>query len=175
GSLQYLRGRKVPDTGRSPLLRYSVVVLSVAVLTVIRLLLYPVLGTHARFLTYVLPVMLSGWYGGLGPGLLAAALSAFLGPLLFPEPLQRGQSLTDRYALWELAFFSAIGVVISILNNALQLEVAERRRAERASRAQARTLVDVVERLAQEHDLERLQELVLAAIVKQRDAEGGAR
>lgn len=158
---------------RAHVLRYGVAVWSVAAVTLVRLLLQPDLGSRARFLSYVLAVMFSGWYGGLGPGLLATALSALLGPVLFPEAPERALSFTDRYAVTELVFFCVIGAVVSILNQMLRSEVVERRHAEQASRAQARALLDVIERLAQERDLERFEGLVLVAIVNQLHAASG--
>jgi signal transduction histidine kinase len=162
------------ETGRSPMLRYAVAVLSVALVTLIRLLLHSILGEFARFLPFVLAVMFTAWYGGLRPGLLATALSAITASYLFLEPMGRPLSLTLPRDAVQLALFCVIGVVISFLNNALKSEVAERRHAEQASMAQTQALVDVIERLAQEHDLERLQGLVLAAIVSQLNAAGGA-
>jgi PAS domain S-box-containing protein len=51
--------------------------------------------------------------------------------------------------------------------DALHLEIEQREQAERASRAQTRTLVSTIEQLTQEHELKEFPGLVLAAIVDQ--------
>src|SRR5215510_1720257 len=62
--------------------RYGVAVLSVAIAAALRLALDPILGDVAPFILFYLPVILTAWYGGLGPGLLATALSMLLGDYL---------------------------------------------------------------------------------------------
>jgi PAS domain S-box-containing protein len=160
------------EPGRSPALRYGVAVLSVAVVTLIRLLLRSLLGGSSAFLPYEVAVMVSAWYGGLRPGLLATALAASSQAYVFLPPVG-SLSIADPSDQVQLALFVVIAVVISFVVDALKRELVERRRAEQASGAQTQALVGVIERLAHEHDLERLQGLVLEAIVNQLDAWGG--
>ena len=66
--------------------RYGIAVLSVALAAVIRLALEPVLGAEAPLAIFSFAVILVSWCGGLGPGLLATALSVLTGDYLFLEP-----------------------------------------------------------------------------------------
>jgi hypothetical protein len=59
---------------RSFLIRYGLAVVSVALALGLTLLLIP-LG-HGSGVLFLATVMVSAWYGGLGPGLLATTLSA---------------------------------------------------------------------------------------------------
>jgi PAS domain-containing protein len=61
---------------RSPQLRYGVVVLAVGSALLLKLLLDPLIVQETPFLLVFAAVMVSAWYGGLGPGLLAVALTA---------------------------------------------------------------------------------------------------
>jgi len=55
--------------------RYGVALFLVAIALVLKLLLAPVLGQQAPYLFYVAAVFVSGVLGGLGPGLVATAVS----------------------------------------------------------------------------------------------------
>jgi K+-sensing histidine kinase KdpD len=136
--------------------------------TLIRILLRSLLGASGAFLPYEVAVMLSAWYGGLEPGLLATALAAVSTAFLF-LPSVGPVSISPVGDAVHLALFVAIGGMISAVVDARRRELVERRRAEEASRAQTQALADVIERL-----LQRLQGLVLAAIVNQLGAGGGA-
>src|SRR2546421_263126 len=83
----YSGDQKMINPGRSPVLRYGVAVLSVAVVTLLRLVLRALLGGSSAFLPDEVAVMFSSWYGGLRPGLLATALSAFASSYLFLPPV----------------------------------------------------------------------------------------
>jgi hypothetical protein len=62
---------------RSLLLRYGLAFFSVALAVLLRGSLIPLWGQGQHpFLTSYPAVLLSAWYGGLGPGLVATALSA---------------------------------------------------------------------------------------------------
>src|SRR5689334_4946118 len=66
--------------------RYSIAVLGVIVTALLRAALDPVLRTDLPLFLFVIPVILAGWYGGLGPGLLATFLSLVTGDYLFMSP-----------------------------------------------------------------------------------------
>ena len=55
----------------SPLLRYGVAVLAVGMAFLVKLLLAPLIVQETPFLLVFAAIMISAWYGGLGPGLLA--------------------------------------------------------------------------------------------------------
>src|SRR5262245_50415223 len=63
----------LPQTG-SVLLSYAVAVLATALSILLKLLLEPLVGESPALL-FSGSVIISAWYGGLGPGLLATALT----------------------------------------------------------------------------------------------------
>lgn len=99
--------------------RYGVAVLASLLALLLRLLLAPVLRENAPLLVFIMPVMLSAWYGGLKPGLLATVLSAFIGsyfflpPFFFLDVAQVGDIV-------RLCIFLVEGVLISSLSEALR-------------------------------------------------------
>ncbi len=60
-------------------LGYGVALLSVTLTLIVRLLLHPFLDTDAPLLLFTLSVMVSAWYGGYGPGVMATLLGAVTG------------------------------------------------------------------------------------------------
>jgi PAS domain S-box-containing protein len=113
---------------RSQLLRYGIACLSVLLATLLMLLLDPLLAmTQSPFLLFFGAVMVSAWHGGLGPGLVATALSGLISTYYFIPPLN-SLSLT-----WvsgsRLSLFLLEGVLISLLSGALR---AAKQRTERA-------------------------------------------
>src|SRR5690349_8918998 len=58
----------------SPLLRYGVALLTVILALTLTLLLWPLFDPPV-FSLFFAAVMISAWYGGLGPGLLATTLA----------------------------------------------------------------------------------------------------
>ncbi|HEU4754376.1 MAG TPA: DUF4118 domain-containing protein, partial [Armatimonadota bacterium] len=69
-----------------PALAYGCALLSTAVATLLRMPLTPVLQDRAPFATYFLAVVVTAWYGGVGPGLCAILLGSLLGTYLFIPP-----------------------------------------------------------------------------------------
>ncbi len=57
------------------LVPYGVAVLSVALATIVRLELDPVLGESAPLLIFAIAVILTSWFGGFWPGALSTALA----------------------------------------------------------------------------------------------------
>jgi PAS domain S-box-containing protein len=111
----------------SPILRYGVAVLVAGVAVGIKLLLDPVILQDVPFLLLFGAVMLSAWYGGLGPGLLTMVLSGLATNYLFLRP----QDPLALGAIPLLVFFVE-GTLICLLTGALR---TARRRAE-ASKAE---------------------------------------
>ena len=95
-------------------MRYFVAIAATAVAFTVRFVLKSALGDVAPLLMFTLSVMLAAWYGG-GPGLLATALSLFLGDYFFIV-----QSFAERV---EEGLFLCIGISVSALSQArLSLE-----------------------------------------------------
>jgi PAS domain S-box-containing protein len=107
----------------SPLLRYGVAVLAVGVALGIKLLLDPVIPQDVPFLLLFGAVMVSAWYGGLGPGLLTMVLAGVAADYLFLRP----QDPFAPGAIPLLVFFVE-ATLVCLLTEALR---TARRRAER--------------------------------------------
>jgi signal transduction histidine kinase len=93
------------------------------------------MAREAPFMLSLAAVMVSGWYGGLGPGLLATFLAVLIGDYFFMEPFHALGlvSLAERIRAW---MFSVVGVVVSVLCQTLN---SARRRAEE-NEVEARSL-----------------------------------
>src|SRR5215211_8235817 len=70
----------------SLLLRYGVAVLAVGVAFLIKLLLDPLIVQETPFLLVFGAIMVSAWYGGLGPGLLATFTAGLATDYFFLPP-----------------------------------------------------------------------------------------
>jgi PAS domain S-box-containing protein len=84
-------------------------------MTLIRWLLDPLLGNDQPLLLFTLGITLAGWWGGLGPALLATALSLVIGTWAFVEPIYtfRVQSTAD---ITRVVLLTLIGIAISFLS-----------------------------------------------------------
>lgn len=76
----------------SHLKRYAVAVAAVAVAFAIRYGIYGTLDNRLPFAFFTSATVIAAWYGGLGPGLLAAAAGLLLGDLFFLPPRQEGEA-----------------------------------------------------------------------------------
>jgi PAS domain S-box-containing protein len=115
-------------TERKPLwLRFAVAAALTVAAAGVRLALFQVMGTRHAFLTFYPGVILAALYGGLWPGLLAAALSTVLADYFLLQPLHH---LVISYpADW-------VGLAIFLLSSILISWTAEAmKRAERRARA----------------------------------------
>ena len=134
---QSLAGARRPQPSASCLRRYGVPVVATEVALLFHYGLNPLTDERALFLKFALTVMVSAWYGGLGPGLFATGLGALTALCMFVSP---SYSLT--LPLWEdgmaLAFLAGTGGAISLLiahlHQARQRAEAEHRRLEREAR-----------------------------------------
>jgi signal transduction histidine kinase len=117
--------------------RYGLAVLAVAVTAVMRYLAEPAFAGRAGWIAFILPVALAAWAGGLGPGLLATALSFLVGLFAFFPASGSIASGTTADGAYAVTFLIA-GVVVSGLASGLR---SGRERAEahafRAERLQA--------------------------------------
>ena len=102
----------------SPLLRYGVAALAVALVLLLRLLLAPLITPQSPFLLLAGAVMVAAWFGGLGPGLLATALGTLAADYFFLPP--QGSFTGPGVAFLPLALFAVQGLVISSLTEALR-------------------------------------------------------
>lgn len=117
--------------------RYGVALLLTGGCAALWALLAPQVEFEATLLLFVLPVFVSTWYGGAGPGALSAVLSLVSAFLLMPIETSASGVRGDRL---DLLLFATEAALIVVLTGALQ---RARDAAERASRAKDR-LVAIV-------------------------------
>src|SRR5215216_3127181 len=109
----------------SPLLRYGVAVLAVGVAFGLKLLLDPLIVQDVPFLLVFGAIMVSAWFAGLGPGLLATVAAGLTTDYFFLDP----RGTVSGFSLENvplLAFFLE-GTLVCLLAEALR---AARSRAE---------------------------------------------
>lgn len=79
----------------SHLKRYTVAVAVVAVAFAIRYGIYGTLDNRLPFSFFTSATLVAAWYGGLGPGLLAAVAGLLLGDYFFLPPHQAGEAFGE--------------------------------------------------------------------------------
>jgi PAS domain S-box-containing protein len=80
----------------------------------IRIGITPWAGGQPLLILFLFPIVISAYLGGLGPGLLATALSAALTDYFFVAPVESfGFSTPSSFAHW--VFFVLVGVLVSVL------------------------------------------------------------
>ena len=109
-------------------MRYGVAVLVVGAAVLIKLLLDPLTAQDTPFLLILGAIMVGAWYGGLGPGLLATALSALAIDYFFLDP--RVSFTTAGPELLDLGAFVVEGILVCVLTASLR---SARDRAERST------------------------------------------
>lgn len=121
--------------------RYSIALLAAAVGIGLKYALETVAPqADAPFLLMAVVVIVAGWFGGVGPGMLATVVTTFAAWWLFMEP--RGSlALTAPGAVTNLVIYWVEGTFISLLSEArLRAEVAnDRAREELEDRVRDRT------------------------------------
>src|SRR5262245_61883355 len=119
----------MPAPVRTPLARYGVAAAAVTVALLLRLSLWPFLGSELPFLFLWPAVMVAAWYGGLGPGLLATALATLVEDYFLIQPGSLGTGHPAELA--GVALFGLLGSLLSVLADRLH---RARRRADEAAR-----------------------------------------
>src|SRR5499427_8617437 len=150
--LEFLPGidlkRSIMSALPSKSLRYFVAIAATAVAFAARFMLEPALGDVAQFLLFTLSVVVAAWHDGLGPGLLATALSAFLVDYFFIEPLYSLQAENNAERI-ETLLFLFTGISISVLSQA-RLSAEAKRQQLLASEQDARRAAEDANRLKDE-------------------------
>src|SRR5436305_788970 len=121
-------------------IRYGLAIVSVAVVALLRWSLQPALADAAPLILFVLPIMAAGWYGGIGPALLATLLGTLTGAYLFLPAASVHQHLQWNDLPAALTFF-AVAIAMSISHDIayrmcrrLALRTAEAKRRQQAAR-----------------------------------------
>ena len=119
---------------------------SVALITLVRFVIDPWIGDRLPYLMYLLAVVISAWYGGFAPSILAIVMGWFVGDMLFAEP--RFSLLDSRPDEWlEAVVFVIVGFCFAI---AMKAQRDAKQRAE-ASREEFRTQSELLAREVHEH------------------------
>ena len=109
-------------------MRYGVAVLAVGAALLVKVLLDPLTAQETPFLLVFGAIMVSAWYGGLGPGLLATGLSALATDYFFLSP--QGSFSLFGTEIVDLSVLVLEGVLVSVLTSSLR---SARHRAERST------------------------------------------
>jgi PAS domain S-box-containing protein len=152
--------------------RYALAAAVVFAATLVRLLLNPLLGNTAPYVTYYIAVLFVAWACGLGPALFALVIGAVTAVYFFVSP-HASLAIQGAPNLIGLTLFFSVGTIGALLSqemhrarrraelNAqtarqrqaeLEEQIAERKRAEEAMRFQAHML-DTVEQAVIATDL----------------------
>jgi signal transduction histidine kinase len=145
-------------------LRYGVAVASVGLALGLKLLVNPVvLQETTPFRLFLAAVVVSAWYGGLGPGLLATALAALVSDYFFISPINSFSGPTaPSVETVPLGLFMLEGIVISFVVAALRSATA---RAKSSALENARLYEELAER---ERELQGLVRRIMAAQEEER-------
>ena len=108
----------------------------VALATLARYLLEPILHQNAPLLIYTLPVAISAMYGGFGPAMFATVLGGVVGAVFFIEPSFSPAVSTPVDAV-RIILFAVISITISYMGGRLE----KMRKASRESEERFRLLV----------------------------------
>jgi two-component system sensor histidine kinase/response regulator len=97
--------------------RYAVAIAAVAAAFAIRYGIYGTLDNRLPFAFFTSATLIAAWYGGLGPGLLAAVGGLLLGDFFFLPPRQEGGAFgeVERTGIGIYAMNAALIVVLFAL------------------------------------------------------------
>jgi PAS domain S-box-containing protein len=109
---------EVSVSSRSTALRYGCAVVSTALAIWLRLLLDPLLGDQIPLPTLLLAVLVTAWYGGLRPALLAVLLCA-LSADYFLLPPRGSFMLRGEVEYVGMAFFLVVGIGIALIGGTM--------------------------------------------------------
>jgi two-component system, cell cycle sensor histidine kinase and response regulator CckA len=103
-----------------PLPRYGVALIAVIAGVLLHTALNPIVASRAPMLIFVLPTLVSSWYGGFGPG-LAATLAG--GSIALTRLRHQGPLDSNDFIVF--AIFIVVGITISLLNERLHRVAAQ--------------------------------------------------
>lgn len=107
------------EPSRSFLLRYGCAVASIALATWVRVLLDPILGDQSPFSTFLFAVLLTAWFGGLRPAVLALVLGVLFADYFLMPP--RGSFAFKGAAQYvDLALYLVVGAGMALLGAVMQ-------------------------------------------------------
>ena len=116
---------------------FSLIFLSVAASTLVRLALNPLFGTRVAFIMFFPAVVFSAWVGGWLGGLAGLALSTFAAVYFFLNP-SHAFLITNRVDQLTLVVFVVVGLSVSAISSA---QHKSRRDAENAAEEAQRSVL----------------------------------
>lgn len=134
-----LQSGRAPTDPRQLWLAYGLAVAVTTVTLLMRLAIGFKSGDAPMLILFLIPITLSAYVGGLGPGLVATAVAALETNYFLLPPLN-GFSLLAGFQSVQWVILLVTGVLISVLNEALH---QARRRAEVSQQLQAVTLASI--------------------------------
>lgn len=143
--------RTIPGEPRAPLRRYGASVVGVLMATLIRIALRPVLGDQALYSTFFVAAMVTAWYAGFGPALLALVLGC-LSAAYFIVPPANAWGMLGAAQLIGMGVYLFVGLTSAALSESLRRARYEAERAQRAVKGQAQKLQAANEQLKRQRD-----------------------
>jgi PAS domain S-box-containing protein len=145
--LQYFAEARSLSRSRRLSVRYGVAILLSLLALLFVSVFRPVFGSDALAVFY-LAVVISAWYGGLGPGLLAGGVGLFANVYPQMQPFGPGLSVDD----WlRIAIYVCVSFLIALItdrldrtNSALELALTEQREQEAQTRAVVNSVVEAL-------------------------------
>jgi signal transduction histidine kinase len=99
-------------------IRYGVALLCVGLATFVRFAAHPVFLEDHQFATFYLAVIISAWFGGAGPALLATALGGLIGHYCFVAP-RYSFAFADADDAMTVGMFFLVSVSITLFSGLL--------------------------------------------------------
>ena len=127
----------MPKSPASSPSRYGIAIASVLLAVAARWTLPPLLGERQPFVTFYIALIVSAWFGGLGPSLLALALGALSALALF-TPRPGSPSANTTADLLGAALYVVVGSVLVAYSQAHRTARSRLEQAEASERRQRR-------------------------------------
>ncbi|MBC1225115.1 PAS domain S-box protein [Nostoc sp. UCD121] len=138
----------------SQLQRYSIAFLTVLLALLLTLLLWQLHRLNSIYPLFLAAVMVSSWYGGLNPGLLATFLSAIVCAYFLLPPFY--SLAVSGFGAVGLLQFVLVALLISLLNTALREARSQAQKNARAAQDNYECLRQIQDTLRQSEERYRL-------------------
>ncbi len=145
----------MPQGTRSPVWRYGVSIFVTIAAVLLTTATPLVTGARVPFSLLLVAILIGTWYGGLGPGLAATALTALAGLDIVERPLG-SLTLIEQDSVARFGLFLASAVIVIAI-------AAERDGAQRIAQTQARhqaALAELGQRALQSNSLQQVKDQV---------------
>ena len=140
-----------PERPSIPLLGYFVALAAVGLAWALRAWLDPILGREVPYVTFFLAVAMTAWAGGIGPALLATAMSLLIA-WYFYVGVGQGFRLDNLPVTVGIGLFVAVALCIAGITSALRAAREHAHRLARDAVARQKELESARGELARERD-----------------------